>query len=48
MDNKIPWSRQEIFHDEVDQFPLHDYFPCSVKESSTEESSVDFLNQEGV
>ncbi|NLZ38732.1 MAG: hypothetical protein GX893_03905 [Firmicutes bacterium] len=48
MDNKIPWNRQEIFHDEIDQFPLFDYFPYLAKESSAGESSADSSNQEGV
>lgn len=27
MSEILPWNRQEIFHDEIDGYPLPDFFP---------------------
>ncbi|MCR3922346.1 MAG: hypothetical protein NUK65_07520 [Firmicutes bacterium] len=43
MSEKIPWNRQEIFYDDVANYPLYDFFPLEAAESEEEENQ-DELN----
>ncbi|NLP36721.1 MAG: hypothetical protein GX357_03635 [Firmicutes bacterium] len=33
----LPWHREEIFHDEIDNYPLADFFPLQAKPAKTVE-----------
>lgn len=30
MTENLPWNRQDIFLDEIDEYPLYDYFPLTI------------------
>ena len=36
----IPWTEDDIFHDKLDAYPLHDYFPLSQKTAGKEVKQI--------
>lgn len=37
MTTDLPWNREEIFHDEFDNYPQPDYFPLTASQSQEED-----------